>query len=388
MLKTTRTLYMTGLCLILLDIPSLAQTDEDARHLEYVTHVERGLMQLFHGDHRGAIPEFEKALEIEPHHYEIHHYLGLAYADISFPNKAVAAYHRSLELVPDNVEALFSLGRAYFVLGEWAKVVETLQQVIARSPMYAHAYNFLGRAQVKLLQFAAATETLKKAIELNSDAPELYYELGNAYLNQKKYKEAISYFEKAIELDPRYPQPHHGLGTAYLRLGEKEKGRAIMRRFQQLDSEFAQYHIFSRLTYTNPDSIDGWAGLGTLFMRQKNYAEAIPVFRKCIQLEPENTSFYHQLSRALINLGQPEPARDVVLSAIGLNPKEPASYNILGITYWLQDDIPNAIRSLLKAIEFAPDAPHLHLNLAKLYNRIGEDELAEEHYQLYQHFLK
>ena len=123
-------------------------------------------------------------------------------------------------------------------------------------------------------------------------------------------------------------------------------------------------------------------------MRQKNYAEAIPVFEKCIQLEPENISFYHQLSQSLINLGQVKRARNVVLNAIVVNPNEPDSYNILGVTFWIQDDISKAVEALLKAVTFAPELPHLHLNLAKLYNRIAEDKRAEEHYQLYQHFLK
>ena len=94
MQKTIRLAYIVGLCLMVLGIPNIGQTDVDPRHLEYVTHLEQGFMRVFHGDSQDAIAEFEKALAIEPEHYEIYHYLGLAYADGDFWNKAAEAYRR------------------------------------------------------------------------------------------------------------------------------------------------------------------------------------------------------------------------------------------------------------------------------------------------------
>ena len=252
---------------MLLGILNTGHADVEARHLEYITHVERGFIRLFHGGRQAAATEFEKALKIELDHYEIHHHLGMVYAKIDFGNKAVAAYRRSLELMSDNIQALYSLGQAYLTLGKWAKASEAPQKAIALSPMHARAYYVLGQAQVKLRQFAEAAETLKKAVELRPTSPNIYHELGIAYLNQKKYKEAILYFEKAIQLSPRYSQPHHGLGTAYFRLGEREKARTEMLRFQRLQKESVEYDHFRRLTQTEPGNIEGWARLGELLMR-------------------------------------------------------------------------------------------------------------------------
>ena len=72
MQKTTSSAYIVGLCLMALGIPNVGQTDVNARHLEYVTHLERGFILLFHGDNPDAIAAFEKALAIEPEHYEIY----------------------------------------------------------------------------------------------------------------------------------------------------------------------------------------------------------------------------------------------------------------------------------------------------------------------------
>ena len=125
-----------------------------------------------------------------------------------------------------------------------------------------------------------------------------------------------------------------------------------------------------------------------LLMHQKNYAKAVPVLQKCIQLSPENTSFYFGLSRALLNLGQPEPARNAVRYAIQLKPHEAILYDTLGNTYAMQNDIPNAIKAVLKAVELDPEFPYYYLNLAKLYKQMGQQNRAEEHYQLYEHFKR
>jgi len=74
-------LYISCLCFMLIAIPSQGEIDVDTHHMEYVTHSEKGFMMLFHGDSKGAVAEFEQALAAEPEHYEIYHYLGMAYAD-------------------------------------------------------------------------------------------------------------------------------------------------------------------------------------------------------------------------------------------------------------------------------------------------------------------
>ena len=118
-------------------------------HSTYVQHVEQGFAQMFRGNNRGAISEFEAALTIEPDHYEVLHYLGMAYAQEEFSNKAAESYQRSLALMPDNIEALYSLGVVYFKLDKWPDAVTALQRVVELSPQHARGYEVLGKTLVK-----------------------------------------------------------------------------------------------------------------------------------------------------------------------------------------------------------------------------------------------
>ena len=266
--------------------------EKSGDHSAYVQHVEKAFMLMFQGDNQGAISEFEAALTIEPEHAEILHYLGMAYAQEDFWNKAVARYERALTLMPDSIEALYSLGIAYFRLDRWEDAVAVLRQVVELSPEHARGHEVLGKSLVKLRQYAEAVPVLKQAITLKPQAPGIYHELGTAYLNLKEYPKAIESFKQAVELGPaRYADPHHGLGTAYLRMGDREKSRAEMQIYQQYQKEYAEYERLTRLTRNEPNNLEAWAGLATLLMTQKNYARAVQGFQRCIELDPNNANF-------------------------------------------------------------------------------------------------
>ncbi len=387
--------WLRILIILCLCWPLAGPTVEKPDHSTYVQHVEQGFKMLFQGNNKGAIAAFEAALAIEPEHYEILHYVGMVYASEEFGNKAVAAYQRSLALMPDNIEALYSLGVVYFKLKQWEDAVAPLQKVIKLSPEHARGHEALGKTYVKLRQYPEAVDILTRAITLNPSVVENYNQLGTAYLNLKAYPKAIENFKQAIKLSPpRYAEPHYGLGMAYLRSGNKEKSRAEMRIFQQLQKEFVEYERLARLTHTEPDNLQGWTDLAKLLMHQKDYGEAIQTLQKCIALgQQQNASknnmsnFYHGMSQAFINLNYPKHAQEAASKAIQLTPNQAVLYNTLGSTYAMQGDVRNAIGAFQKAVTLDNEQPYYHLNLSKLYERLGNRKLAQEHYRAYEHFL-
>ena len=365
------------------------------KHEEYVRHIDQGFIALFKGDNQVAISAFESALDVEPNHYEILHYLGVAYSQEKQWNKAVEVYQSSLKLNGDNIEALHSLSLVYYKLNQWSDAVDPLRKVVTLSPGHARGYELLGKVYLKLRQFSDAVEVLSRSIELKPNAAGTYNDLGSAYLNLKDYPKAIENYTKAIKYGPpRYAEPHHGLGTAYLRMGDREKSRKEMQIYQQLQTEYAEYERFTRLTRTEPNSLEAWKGLVNVLMRQKKYNEAVPVFQKCIEIATAQkmsseivASFYHGLSQTFINLKYPKPAEESARKAIQLLPEKAIIYNTLGSAYAMQGNIQNAIGAYRKAIELDGEQPYFHLNLSKLYQSIGNQKLAQEHYKAYQYFL-
>jgi Tfp pilus assembly protein PilF len=43
----------------------------------------------------------------------------------------------------------------------------------------------------------------------------------------------------------------------------------------------------------------------------------------------------------------------------------------------------NGIQAFQQAVGLAPDVPYFHLNLARLYEQVGNQKKADEHYEQY-----
>ena len=319
----------------------------------------------------------------------------IIYSEDSSWNKAVEVYNRSLDIQPDNIEVLYSLGVVYFKLNQWEDALTPLQKVVSLSPQHARGYEVLGKVYVKLRQYAKAVKVLDKAIELKPNAAGNYNELGNAHLNLTAYDDAIKNFKKAIEIGPPdFAEPHFGLGNAYLRTGNPQKSREEMQIYQTLQKIAADHERYTRLTRVDPNNLEGWVGLAKVLMQQRKYKRVLPVFQKCIELaKAQNASaatiagFHHGISQTFINLKYPKLAVDSAKTAIQLMPEHDLFYNTLGSAYAMLGDVQNAIGVFQKAVSLNEEQPYYHLNLSKLYDSIGQQKLAKQHYQAYQHFL-
>ena len=53
----------------------------------------------------------------------------------------------------------------------------------------------------------------------------------------------------------------------------------------------------------------------------------------------------------------------------------------------MQGNTQKAITAFQKAVELDSEQPYYHLNLSKLYQSLGNQQLAQEHYRAYEHFL-
>ncbi len=368
---------------------------EKTDHSKYIQHFEKGITSLFQGKNQDAIAAFEAALAVEPKRYELLYYLGVAYAQNQFWNKAVDVYKRSLELKPDNIEGLYSLAIVHFKLNQWENAVEHGQKVIKLYPQHARGHTLLGKVYVKLAKYSEAIDELNKAIALNPNEAGNYYELGNAYLNSKQYNQAIENFTQAIKFGPpHYADPYYGRGTAYLRLGERDKSRNDLLIYQQYQKEYAEYERLTRLTRVDPNNLEGWADLAKILVRQKKYNDVIPVLQKCIELgTSQNASantlagFYQGLSQAFINLKYPKHALFPAQKAIQLMPNQALFYNTLGSIHTMLGDVRKALPAFRKAVELDSEQPYYHLNLSKIYENLGNRKLAQEHYQAYEFYL-
>jgi tetratricopeptide (TPR) repeat protein len=81
-------------------------------------YVKRGSDRRKQGDIRNAQEDFQKAIQLEPSHYEAYAYRGIGYTDFGLFKEALADFDRAIELKPDFAHAHKSRGIAKCKLGD------------------------------------------------------------------------------------------------------------------------------------------------------------------------------------------------------------------------------------------------------------------------------
>jgi len=127
------------------------------------------------------------------------------------------------------------------------------------------------------------------------------------------------------------------------------------------------------------DESDGWshALLGLVYLKMKNYEKAIESGKRSVELLP-NGAMVHMLYGSTLNsAGHVDEAIAYIKKAIRLNPFPSYWYYYnLGSCYQQKGQHEDALNEYKKALQLAPQAPHIHGILAVTYILLGREEEA------------
>jgi len=227
--------------------------------------------------------------------------------------------------------------------------VQLFQKAIELDPRYADAYAGLAHAHATCYQFLDRNETLlDKAIELSLKAlmydnslPEAYDSLALAYYNKGLFEEGITASNKAIELDPNNFLGYWILGRIYI---ANDKLREAV-------------DLFRKVTDLNPDFYTVYGDLQIAFGRlgeKEKYKEALhnglKVYERYLTQHPDDARAHMYLATDLVQVGRIEEAKIEAKKALELSPGDPlllynaaCFYAQLGEKRMAVDSLKNAI---------------------------------------------
>ncbi|MFH0847532.1 MAG: tetratricopeptide repeat protein [Chloroflexota bacterium] len=198
---------------------------------------------------------------------EQHYKKGISYGNAGQIEKAIPEYTKAIELNPEYAEAYYHRGHDYWTLAEWTT---------AGHPNYSPRFD-----AVECLD--RGISDLSRAIELRPDYPEAFYVRGAAYLSKDQYDAAIADYSKVIESEYKDRPPLYGVygarGAAYLRKGE-------------YDSAISD---FSKTLELEPKYVEAYLNRGIAYMRKGEYNSAISDLNKAVELRVETISKYKYL---------------------------------------------------------------------------------------------
>ena len=173
-----------------------------------------GSVLLQRGQVDDAIPEIQKALEINPDYADAHYNLALALLQKRQVDDAVTQLRRALEISPNYVEALNTLGWAFSQNGQTDDAIVEFRKALAVNPAYAKASDNLGATLLQKGRVDEAIAEFQRLIVYNPNLATAHYNLGVALLDKGEIDAAISEFQAALQLKPDFSDAQSNLAKA------------------------------------------------------------------------------------------------------------------------------------------------------------------------------
>ncbi len=203
---------------------AMAENDPDAQKLVLEVKVARALQDLGQGQTDLATQDLTQLRDQNPDSAAVR--LGLGRAQIARRDAAAAVpeLQKAVELEPKNAEAQYQLGFVQHVMKRnAAAAVPAFEQAVALEPSNALFRTALGGALVEAGQLDRAVQELTKVTSAEGySGSEAWFYLGTAHFNAKRYKESAAALEKSLAVKPDNAQAEGLLAWSYVALKDTE----------------------------------------------------------------------------------------------------------------------------------------------------------------------
>lgn len=174
-----------------------------ARQLSSWAFNRRGELLAGQGKEKAALADFDKAVKINPDHWQAYHNRGVSYALAGRFADAIDDFNRTVELNPDYANVYFNRGEVRYELGQFESAIKNYDVAIELAPRDGAAHNSRGHAYYQLGEYRKAAADFTAAIKIDPSGALAYANRGNLYADLGYYKRALNDYQTAIERDPK-----------------------------------------------------------------------------------------------------------------------------------------------------------------------------------------
>ncbi len=194
-----------------------------------------------------------------------------------------------------------------------------------------------------------------------------HYAYGIDLMNKYLLSDAIKQFEKAIEFDSNFVASYLQLCPLLYNQGEMQKGDQAFQKLLSLKYKAApqeKYRI---------DCLE--AGI------RSDSRKIIEVSQQWLKQYPDDLDANLNLAGIYYSIRNFEQAAHYYKQVLTIDPNYKMAYNVLGYVYANTGDYSNAIATLNKYKELAPDEPNPYDSMGEIYLFQGDYKQAEKHFK-------
>jgi serine/threonine protein kinase/Tfp pilus assembly protein PilF len=185
-------------------------------------HICLGLVYNQTGKYQLAVPEFERAVQIDQSNEDGLRGLADAYGKLGNVADAEAAYRKAIALRPNYWGVHSWLGAFYYNQARYNDAILQFQEVVKLAPNNYRGYSNLGGLFVAVGRYNDALEPLNRSIDIRPNL-EALNNLGNAYFDLHRFAEASEAFQRGLNLDDSDWLLWGNLGDSLYWSGDRKK---------------------------------------------------------------------------------------------------------------------------------------------------------------------
>jgi tetratricopeptide (TPR) repeat protein len=317
-----------------------------------------------------AITEFEASLKSDSRFALA--YTGLADAslvgyrqtkDPAMAARALSAAEQARQINDRLAEVHLTLGSVYNATGKTAEANAELQEALKLAPASDEAYRRLAQNYLGTNRPAEGYAALQKAIAINPYFWLNYYELALAYMNQGSYDKADAAARKVVELDPENAVGYEAEGLVAFQQGKYQQSVPLFEKSLQIQPNYTNY-----------------SNLGTAQFFLKHYPEAVKMYEKAVEMNPQDQINLGNLADAYRVSQQPalakttyERAISAALKDLRVNPRNSNTLGSLALYYAKSGRAADALAFIRRARSVNTTDVNLIYNQA-VVQALGKDD--------------
>jgi tetratricopeptide (TPR) repeat protein len=156
--------------------------------------------------------------------------------------------------------------------GEHLEAIRICEKVLSQDLDSQQAYEEIGDNFLSMREYEKAERALIQALRLNPGSANAHYLIGFAHSALGKWEDSIGHLETADRIQPNHPEILRCLGWSIFHSGEKKQGLVILERSLNL----------------SPRDPLILSDLGICYLNDKDFDKANDLFRKVLEIEPDN----------------------------------------------------------------------------------------------------
>lgn len=341
-----------------------------------------------------AIAACKVSLNICPDFAEAYKVWGNALQQMNQTAEAIGCYAKAISIQPNMSEAYANLGALYARQQKWHEAVEYFQKSLAINPKCAGVYRSLAKIWEELGNEDKALDCLFRALELEPQTltAQQHYQFANELSAEGKLQQAIACYHYAISLDSNYRDAYLKLAKALEQNGQWQEANVYYQEVIRIQEQSTKGNLRSSKNKRITKLLDS-SRTAVLLSEAKNTDDKKllngngGVQRKQALLVPQGST-PREIRDNLVQKRQASNSKIELAIQQYLQKAQVEDSPIiqvnLGSLYANKQDWQQAIIHYENALELNPNSARAYRNLAKVYDKIGQEtKAAELLYQAY-----